>query len=119
VGFRTPGGVVSAVQSFKTAGIPRLVRDKPSAWDPLLCLDWAARFLATLRQTIAPSGPRVWRVSFSPGSGARLRELSATEMADVEHGEDRVGFLPRWYWAELAPGTGTGVSAGLPRPAVI
>jgi RAT1-interacting protein len=130
VGFRTPGGVVSTIQSFKTVEIPRLVRDKPSAWDPLLCLDWAGRFLTNLRRTIAAeepsSGPKVWRVWFTPGFGTRLRELNATEMADVEHGEDRVGFLPRWYWAGLGQGAvepreealegkGTDMSAGLPR----
>lgn len=110
MGFRTPAGVVSTVQSFKTVEIPRLVRGKPGAWDPLLCLDWASRFLTFLQQTImshSPEedtslGPAVWRVWFSPSAGIRVRQLNSTEMADVVHGEDRVGFLPRWYWTELA-----------------
>ncbi|EKM78837.1 hypothetical protein AGABI1DRAFT_121236 [Agaricus bisporus var. burnettii JB137-S8] len=109
VGFRTPAGVVSTIQSFKTVEIPRMVRGKASAWDPLVCLDWAGRFLTYVRQRMASeektsSGPKVWRVWFMPGSGIRLRELNATEVVDVEHGEDRIGFLPRWYWTELGQG---------------
>lgn len=109
MGFRTPAGVVSMVQPFKTVEIPRLVRGKPGAWDPLLCLDWGNRFLTFLRDSIMAdspgddmsSGPKVWRVSFSPGTGIKLRCLDGMEMADVVHGEDRVGFLPRWYWDEI------------------
>jgi RAT1-interacting protein len=105
VGFRTPAGVVSTVQRFRTIEIPRLVRGKPGAWDPLLCLDWGKRFLALLQKIVGecgPStGPRVWRVWFVPGTGIRVRELGGTEMAEVEDGEDRAGFLPGWYWAGL------------------
>ncbi|KAF9446833.1 RAI1-domain-containing protein [Macrolepiota fuliginosa MF-IS2] len=109
VGFRTPGGVVSMVQPFRTVEIPRLVRGKPGAWDPLLCLDWGNRFLTLMQNTVvahspaddASSGPSVWRVRFSPGTGIRVRQLNATDMEDVMRGEDRVGILPRWYWDEI------------------
>lgn len=43
----------------------------------------------------------VWRVKFVPGSGLSLTELEAAEVAEVVNGEDRVGFLPRWYWDEI------------------
>lgn len=107
MGFRTPGGVVSTVQKFRTVEIPRLVRGKPSAWDPLLCLDWGKRFLEFVQENVAESGPEktsVWRVWFSPGTGVRARELDGTEMAEVEHGEDRTGLLPGWYWRGTAAG---------------
>ncbi|KAF5359530.1 hypothetical protein D9756_003498 [Leucocoprinus leucothites] len=105
VGFRTPGGVVSTVQTFRTVEIPRLVRGKPGAWDPVQCLDWGNRFLEFVKESVEEchgSRARVWRVGFSPGEGVRVRELNETEMAEVEAGEDRVGFLPGWYWRGLA-----------------
>lgn len=113
MGFRTPAGVVSTVQPFKTVEIPRLVRGKAGAWDPLICLDWGNRFLSLLQTVIEPdlsnndigrAGPKVWRAVFSPGIGVKLRQLDTTELSEVVHGEDRVGFLPRWYWNEIAEG---------------
>jgi RAT1-interacting protein len=86
VGFRSNVGRVTAVQSFKTLEIPRLVRGKPNAWDPLLCLAWGDRFLNV------------------PGQGASIRGLNEDEVKAVEGGEDRIGFLPRWYWNEVERG---------------
>lgn len=106
VGFRTPTGVVTAVQSFKTIEIPRLVRGKSSAWDPFVCLDWGHRFLTFLKRSICrgsadDSSPgSVWRVKFDPGSGVSVEELGPSGLEEVVNGEDRVGFLPRWYWEE-------------------
>ncbi|KAF9473916.1 RAI1-domain-containing protein [Pholiota conissans] len=111
VGFRTPAGVVSTVQSFKTIQLPRLVRGKPGAWDPLVCLDWGYQVLTLLKgllpgrregqggdaTTDAPMPVHLWRVKFVPGSGIRVDELDAAGIGEVENGEDRVGFLPRWY----------------------
>ncbi|KAJ3516880.1 hypothetical protein NLJ89_g859 [Agrocybe chaxingu] len=115
VGFRTPAGVVTTVQSFKTIQLPRLVRGKPGAWDPLVCLDWGRRVLMFLKDT-ARARPQdenrhsipVWRVRFVPGSGLNIEELDRAGVEDVENGEDRVGFLPRWHWEEInanAPAT--------------
>ena len=102
VGFRTPGGVVTTVQSFKTIQIPRLVRGKPGAWDPLLCLDWGNHFLTFLKTICGGSKTSsVWQVKFVPGSGVNVEELSPSGLAEVVNGEDRVGFLPSWYWEEL------------------
>ncbi|KAF8972217.1 RAI1-domain-containing protein [Flammula alnicola] len=108
VGFRTPAGVVSTVQSFKTIQLPRLVRGKPGAWDPLVCLDWGYQVLTFLKDMARgtardPNGfpVPVWRVKFVPGKGVNVEELDSAGIEEVANGEDRVGFLPKWYWDEL------------------
>ncbi|PPQ81014.1 hypothetical protein CVT25_014522 [Psilocybe cyanescens] len=106
VGFRTPAGVVTTVQLFKTIQLPRMVRDKPGAWDPLVCLDWASGFLKELTQRVVDdrvddTSASVWRARFVPGKGVSMMALDAKELEDVVNGEDRVGFLPRWYWDEI------------------
>lgn len=109
VGFRTPQGHLTALQSLRTLSIPRSVRGKPGAWDAQLCLVWGARFLEWLREQCRADdvgdgngGARtVWRVSFTPGTDVALRRLGGDDVRDVVHGEDRVGFLPMWYWDEL------------------
>ena len=117
--------------------LPRLVRGKPGAWDPNLCLQWGSQFLSFLQAAIrnwdvnksgAPDGSTelevtnssresspdqrhksrikeesVWRVTFHPGKGAEVVLLNDDEVADVRNGEDRVGFLPRFYWDEVVP----------------
>lgn len=117
VGFRTPQGQLTTLQSFKTIEIPRLVRGKPGAWDPSICLDWGHCFLSFLKSTIrhhkeasaqpdaatggnAPPNVRVWRVRFTPKKGVSVSLLDEAGVREVEAGEDRVGFLPRWYWEE-------------------
>ncbi|KAI6165742.1 RAI1-domain-containing protein [Pisolithus thermaeus] len=101
VGFRTPSGRLTALQSFRTMEIPRLVRGKPGAWDPSICLEWGDRFLAFLQSTIqSSSGREVWRVSFKPRVGITVVMLNEAEVAEVVNGEERVGFFPRWYWEE-------------------
>jgi RAT1-interacting protein len=108
VGFRTPVGVISTVQSFKTIQLPRLVRSKPGAWDPLLSLNWGYQFLTFLKDVIRKEAGvendlavAVWRATFVPGSGVNVERLDASAIEDVVDGEDRVGFLPRWYWDEI------------------
>ncbi|KAL5526380.1 RAI1 [Sanghuangporus sanghuang] len=131
VGFRNPAGRIVQMQSFKTVQMPRLVRGKPGAWDPNLCLQWGSQFLAFLQSAIqsweleepnsangsdnhsssseSASGRKkrakeecVWRVTFRPGKGAEVALLDDTAIADVRNGEDRVGFLPRFYWNEIS-----------------
>ncbi|KDQ53161.1 hypothetical protein JAAARDRAFT_137557 [Jaapia argillacea MUCL 33604] len=105
VGFRTPNGKLTTIQSFKTLHLPRLVRGKPGAWDPSICLDWGDRFLSFLKghvgqkETAGPE-PKVWRVRFVPGVGVSASLLDEEGVKEVEGGEDRVGFLPKWYWDE-------------------
>ena len=108
VGFRTPAGVISIVQSFKTIQLPRLVRGKPGAWDPLLSLNWGYQFLTFLKDVIRKEAGienelavAVWRAKFVPRSGVNVERLDTPAIEDVVGGEDRVGFLPRWYWDEI------------------
>ncbi|CAL1717182.1 unnamed protein product [Somion occarium] len=107
VGFRTAAGRLSKVQSFRTMEIPRLVRNKPGAWDPLVCLDWGKRFIELLKSTIV-SRPStlgdplpVWRVKFTPRSGVTISPLDKPGLDEVVNGEDRVGFLPQWYFDDI------------------
>ncbi|KAI0091163.1 RAI1 like PD-XK nuclease-domain-containing protein [Irpex rosettiformis] len=103
VGFRTPQGRVVSTQTFKTMELPRLVRGKPHGWDPHLCMHWGDIFLNFLLQQI-PSGKKadktheVWRAKFIPGTGVTMKLLDEAEVQEVRAGEDRVGFLPRWYF---------------------
>ncbi|KAI0079591.1 RAI1-domain-containing protein, partial [Panus rudis PR-1116 ss-1] len=101
VGFRTPSGQLSTVQKFKTMEIPRLVRDKPGAWDPLICLDWGKRFFNFLQSTVTSDTEKgsinVWRAKFTPREGVTLSLLGDAEVAEVVNGEERIGFLPKWY----------------------
>jgi len=100
--------MLTTVQSFKTVQIPRLVRGKPSGWDPLVCLEFGHQFLGFLKNVIrdnneteGSTSSAVWRANFVPGSGLAVAKLNAAEADEVVNGEDRVGFLPRWYWDEI------------------
>ncbi|PIL36601.1 hypothetical protein GSI_00290 [Ganoderma sinense ZZ0214-1] len=112
VGFRTPAGRITTTQSFKTIQIPRLVRGKPHAWDPQICLQWAQQFIGLLKNQLfeQPSPddehsdayvPRVWRITFTPKDGIKMHALDDDGVKDVQGGEDRVGFLPSWYYKEI------------------
>ncbi|KAG5647335.1 hypothetical protein DXG03_000403 [Asterophora parasitica] len=104
VGFRTPSGIVTTTQSFKTIQIPRMVRGKPGAWDPLICLDWGNSFLTFLKDVVRREGSQdasVWRVKFAPQEGVSIDMLDPSGVEDVRGSEDRVGFLPTWYWDEI------------------
>ncbi|TDL20754.1 RAI1-domain-containing protein [Rickenella mellea] len=112
VGFRTPAGIITTIQSFKTIQIPRLVRGKPGAWDPNICLDWGTRFIAFLKSLLNDTDAegvherhekqqRVWRVVFTPKSGVEVFLLDRDDLEEVRNGEERVGFLPKSYWDEV------------------
>lgn len=53
---------------------------------------------------------KVWRVRFTPRTGVSVSILDEEGVKEVEAGqEDRVGFLPRWYWDAIegsVPGLG-------------
>ncbi|KAG6857398.1 hypothetical protein H0H87_004760 [Tephrocybe sp. NHM501043] len=103
VGFRTPSGVVTTIQSFKTIQLPRLVRGKPDAWDPLICLAWGDKVITSLKDIVrneVSQDASVWRVKFTPRKGIAITMLDPIDVKDVRGGEDRVGFLPTWYWQE-------------------
>ena len=109
MGFRTPAGRITTTQSFKTIQLPRLVRGKPHAWDPQICLQWAQQFIALVKTQLAEQSPpdnehseacspRVWRITFTPKDGVKMHALDDEGIKDVQSGEDRVGFLPSWYY---------------------
>ncbi|KAF8896184.1 RAI1 like PD-XK nuclease-domain-containing protein [Infundibulicybe gibba] len=94
VGFRTPSGEVQTVQTFKTIEIPRMVRGKPGAWDPLISLDWGSRFLTFLKEVVQGSPgdeARVWRVKFVPKVGVCVEILDQSGVDDVVNGEAELG----------------------------
>jgi RAT1-interacting protein len=113
VGFRTPAGHLTTTQSFKTMHIPRLVRGKPGAWDPAISLEWGSKFLTFMRDicnymtpdTAAAGGgerrAQIWRVKFIPKTGVEVGLLDEEGVLDVVGGEDRIGFLPTWFWNEV------------------
>ncbi|KAF9041854.1 RAI1 like PD-XK nuclease-domain-containing protein [Rhodocollybia butyracea] len=91
-----------------------------NAWNPSLCLDWCHNFLTSLKQTISSTngrelksasateseGAAIWRVTFIPRQGAKIIKLDELDsdgsaVKEIVNGEDRVGFLPRWYWDEV------------------
>ena len=86
-----------------------MVRGKQDAWDPQICLSWGEKFLTWIKGNVesssgnaaSPSPGSVWRVKFTPRVGVELALLSEEERREVEAGEDRVGFLPRWYHTEI------------------
>ena len=84
-----------------------MVRGKQNAWDPQICLSWGEKFLTWLKSSVGDSGSdnttreSVWRVKFTPRVGVELVLLSEEERREVEAGEDRIGFLPKWYCTEI------------------
>ncbi|KAI0772558.1 RAI1-domain-containing protein [Trametes elegans] len=118
VGFRTPAGRLTTTQTFKTIQLPRLVRGKPGAWDPQVCLSWGQQFLSTLKallsaESLAPAAEdgdtdapepsaRVWRITLTPREGVQVSLLDEAGAQDAQGEEDRVGILPRWYWDQVA-----------------
>ncbi|KZW02878.1 RAI1-domain-containing protein [Exidia glandulosa HHB12029] len=115
VGFRTPAGELTALESYKTIELPRRVRGKPGAWDASVCLNWGCDVLRFLHRSVSRDSdsqnlhdekdwrPPVWRLKFEPRKGLELRRLELSEVEDeVRAGEDRVGFLPTWYYDAIA-----------------
>ncbi|KAF8627064.1 hypothetical protein AX17_006403 [Amanita inopinata Kibby_2008] len=112
VGFRTPKGVLTRLQHLQTQQIPRLVRGKPGTWNPMVCFEWGYEFLSSVKARVLADSrdgagtDAVWRASFMPGNGVLFRKLDQAEVNEVVGGEDRIGFLPRWYWEEFEVGEG-------------
>ncbi|GAA5827356.1 hypothetical protein JCM11251_003779 [Rhodosporidiobolus azoricus] len=119
VGFRTRPGILAGLQHFNTLEIPRLVRGKPHAWDPLACLSSAHSLLKFIHRTIsshpssiaaetalaAPPSPSpsdqapdplppypVFRLSFSPSPSALgPAGVSVRELTQREVEEEVLG----------------------------
>jgi len=96
-----------------------MVRGKQNAWDPQISLSWGETFLAWIRSNVEAgndSPGAVWRVKFTPRVGAQFALLQEEERREVEAGEDRVGFLPKWYWREVQDASGSYGSTSGVRP---
>lgn len=83
-----------------------MVRGKQDAWDAQICLLWGDRFLTWVKSNVTVESDNVapgavWRVKFTPRVGVELTLLREEERREVQAGEDRVGFLPRWYFKEI------------------
>ena len=112
VGFRTHAGVLTGLQHYQTMQIPRMVRGRPGAWNAMVCIEWGYELLSFFQSRIAADvrngagQDAVWRATLVPGSGVELRRLDRAGIADVSAGEDRIGFLPRWYWDDVQSSAG-------------
>jgi RAT1-interacting protein len=101
VGFRSTRGILQQTQIFPTLELPRLVRGKPNAWDPNVCLDWGNQLLENIKVWMADLSPSdVGRIVFTPGTGVTFSRLDDDQVLEVVAAEDRVGFLPTWYYTE-------------------
>jgi RAT1-interacting protein len=92
-----------------------MVRGKENAWDPQICLSWGEKFLIWLKSSVGESSASdhatpesVWRVKFTPRVGVEFALLSEEERREVEAGEDRIGFLPKWYHTEIQDASSQG-----------
>ncbi len=54
---------------------------------------------------------KVWRVRFVPHAGVEMAMLDEKEVEEVRNGEDRVGFLPRFFWDATVADTGSSTRA--------
>lgn len=92
---------------MNTMQIPRMVRGRRGAWNPMLCMEWGYEALGFIRGRIegdmreGAGSESVWRARFEPGSGLVVGKLSRAGVEEVSGGEDRIGFLPRWYWQQV------------------
>ncbi|KAK2460304.1 hypothetical protein APHAL10511_007693 [Amanita phalloides] len=102
VGFRTHAGELVGLQRLQTMQIPRMVRERGGSWDAQVCMEWGDGFVEFVRERIkadmeAGAGEKsVWRVRVEAGRGVRLWRLEEEECS--ADSEDRIGFLPSWYW---------------------
>ncbi|KAI9010805.1 RAI1 like PD-XK nuclease-domain-containing protein [Phycomyces nitens] len=58
-GFRDEQGLVQDIKEFKTMEIPRIVRNKPGMWEPVVCLRFADEFLEWLQTVVVDDDPMV------------------------------------------------------------
>ncbi|KAF9026457.1 hypothetical protein BDZ89DRAFT_1067548 [Hymenopellis radicata] len=86
IGFRSPSGEVTSVESLKTADIPQAVERNLGVH-----VKWWAQLYADLRQRMNAGKPEtVWRIRLDTKN-------SHMDMVEL----DEWDFLPRWYWDEL------------------
>jgi len=86
-GWRDDDGIVSQVEKFNLAHIPKMAVD----WRPNVCANFLLTFLNFLKSNIRTDAlDKVHTVSFSTGLGLRLEEEQETST-----------FLPSWFTAQI------------------
>lgn len=117
VGFRDPRGFLVTHQQFQTLAMPRAVRGKAHAWDPLACLNFASELLTTIRSHLLAAAPAslpsleeaeksdgypVHRITFDPDTRrVGVRVLASSDVLEQVKGgmkKGRVGFLLSSYY---------------------
>lgn len=78
VGFRTPNGRLTSLQTFETQKIPGQVRRNGNSWNGNVCISVTASFLEFLKQEIKGKDG-VWRIKFNKQS--KSIEVFQTEVA--------------------------------------
>jgi RAT1-interacting protein len=115
VGFRDFKGYIVTHQEFPTLTMPRLVRGKAHAWDPVACLNLADELITSIQAHIAaslPSSPPalseaietypvhrlIFDIAAKTVSVQPLEEETILEQIKEGQKEKRVGFLLSEYY---------------------
>jgi RAT1-interacting protein len=66
VGFRSERNILASLQTLETTKIPAQVRERgTNTWDGNICINFAAKFLEFLRETVTEGG--VYGIKFAKG----------------------------------------------------
>ncbi|EJD49018.1 hypothetical protein AURDEDRAFT_59961 [Auricularia subglabra TFB-10046 SS5] len=116
VGFRTHAGELAALERYDTLRLGNEVQDPRNKWNHDVCLQWALDLLKWVHKQVRTVAREektpvpVWKLKFLPRQGVSIARMSEAEVEYVRGGEDRVGFLPTWFYEHLT-GVGTGKDA--------
>jgi RAT1-interacting protein len=99
VGWRSKQGILNGVQEFDTGKIPGMVRRGTKCWDGNTCINFAADFLAFLKETVVGDG--VYKVSLRKKAGV-------VEVQRVQDGTGGIVSKEFLRWREEAPTVGEG-----------
>ncbi|XP_061701814.1 decapping and exoribonuclease protein-like [Syngnathoides biaculeatus] len=91
-GFRNDDGVVVSVRTYRTAEIPRLVRDEPLPWTPAVCVNFCNEFLSYVKRVVTEDNPHVVYL---------FSRKSRSDLTYSVHRDSPYSFLPDWYVREM------------------
>ena len=79
VGFRSDANTLASLQTLETMKIPAQVRERGSThiWDGTVCINFTAKFLDFVRETVAQEGS-VYKIKFVKG-GRQIDVLKQDE----------------------------------------
>lgn len=82
VGWRSKQGILKGVQEFDTGKIPGMVRRGSACWDGNVCINFAAAFLAHLKETIKEDG--VYSLTLKKRSGViEIQKVKEDGLGDI------------------------------------